>query len=399
MEDALREELESANEEKSTEQQGTKAETEEESTDQQEKGSTEIEESNADKEDNSEEDAEGKPKGSEDIVDLNNEEEKDDSEDDSEKGLNKNPVKEILDGEFEDEDDLKGYIETLESKIDEFEKNGSKPPEFANDFVKKLNDHVANGGKAETFIRVQGVNVDEMNSVERLTTEIMWNNPDFSKEDAIKYLKRKFPDSLNEDEELDPNDPVLRADGNKAAQFIKEKQAEDITPSNSVDGKSKEDWEKEYKAAQEEEDLRFEKEEEQRMSEWIPSVDKAVENVQKEGILIPIGNSGKAFRFKFESDDKYIGELKDRVEDSLKSIGLTTKENPKMAEQLLQSSIILDKIGDIVKSYGDKVENFKEEEWFVKMNNPSALKRGDKPNDSKVLPSASDALASVMEQH
>jgi len=383
----------------STEQQGLKDEPKDEPTDQPKDEPKEIDGLKDDIVDEPKDEPKDEPTDS-DIIDLDHELEDQivDEPKDEPSETDINPFKEILSGEFEDEEDLQSYVEDLESDREELEKlrESGQKPKFANDLVEKLNDYVENGGKAENFMRVQGVNVDNMNAVDRLTTEIMWNNPDFSKEDAIRYLERKFPDSLDDEGELDPNDPVLRADGNKAATEIKKIQAEDITPERKGDGKTQEEWEKEYLDNNQKETEIHEEEEEERMLEWFPNVDKAIEKVQDEGILIPIGETGKGFRFKVEADDDYLGQIKDRVENSLKDIGLSVKDNPKMADSLLKSSIILDKLPEIVKSFGTKVENFKDEEWFQKMNNPSAIKRGDVVSKETKLPTASEGLEGIM---
>ncbi len=78
---------------------------------------------------------------------------------------------EILEGEFESEEDLGEYITSLHSKVEELEK--VQQPEFANEAVQKLNEYVSNGGTVADFMRVQGANVDEMSPVEKLSTALV----------------------------------------------------------------------------------------------------------------------------------------------------------------------------------------------------------------------------------
>ena len=86
-----------------------------------------------------------------DIVDLNddnNTEETSNVEEESSQ-TTQDYFSEMLDGQFEDEKDLESHLIEQQSIIEKLE---AKEPEFANEYVKKMNDH---GGSNTTFNRIR----------------------------------------------------------------------------------------------------------------------------------------------------------------------------------------------------------------------------------------------------
>ncbi len=330
-----------------------------------------------------------------DIVNLNDDnttEETNEGEEESSQTI-ENHYGEMLDGQFEGEEDLNNHLLELESKITELEE---RPPEFANDAVAKLNEYVLNGGTVEQFARVQSVNIDDMNAVDILATEIMWSTPGLSKNDAIAYLEEKFPNSLDDDGNLNPNHPTLKVDANKAAQIIKGVQADD-TPVKS-EGYSKDEWsEMTAKEQQEAQDLKAQ-ETEERMEAWMQPVEDELDYLKDNGLIIPLTDD-KGFRFPFTMDEAYENDLIGRVDQTLMSMGTSIKDNPKAARELMQLHFRNDNFDKIVKAAAEKGANSVNEEWFKKVHNPSVVNRGDEaPASADTLPTAYEAMNKIMGQ-
>lgn len=300
---------------------------------------------------------------------------------------------EMLDGQFENEEDLNNHLLELESKITELE---GKAPEFANEAVAKLNEYVLNGGTVEQFTRVQGVDVDNMNAVDILTTELMWNNKDFTRDDALNYLERKFPDSLDDDGKLDANDPMLKVDANKAAEIIKSAQAED-NPVNPG-GISEEEWNERTAAEkQEAQDAEYRATEE-RMEEWMQPVEDELDHLKENGLIVPLTDE-KGVRFPFTMDEAYEDELIAKVDKTLMTMGTSFKENPKAARNLMELHFRNDNFDKIVQYVAEKGANLANEEWFKKVHNPSVISRGDEaPASDSTIPTAEEAMSKVMGQ-
>ena len=330
-----------------------------------------------------------------DIVNLNDDnttEETNEGEEESSQTI-ENHYSEMLGGQFEGEEDLNNHLLELESKITELEE---RPPEFANDAVAKLNEYVLNGGTVEQFARVQSVNIDDMNAVDILATEIMWSTPGLSKNDAIAYLEEKFPNSLDDDGNLNPNHPTLKVDANKAAQIIKGVQADD-TPVKS-EGYSKDEWsEMTAKEQQEAQDLKAQ-ETEERMEAWMQPVEDELDYLKDNGLIIPLTDD-KGFRFPFTMDEAYENDLIGRVDQTLMSMGTSIKDNPKAARELMQLHFRNDNFDKIVKAAAEKGANSVNEEWFKKVHNPSVVNRGvEAPASADTLPTAYEAMNKIMGQ-
>ena len=264
---------------------------------------------------------------------------------------------EMLGGEFEDEADLNQHLIEQQSIIDELE---AKEPEFANDYVKKMNDHVNAGGSAAEFARVQGVNVDDMNAVDILTTELMWNTPGLSKSDATAYLENKFQNSLDEDGYLDPNNATLKVDANKAANIIKGIQAEDTLVPQS--GMTEEEWNSKSESQKEESIAEAQEADEARMEEWMQPVEDEIDNLKSNGLILPLTND-KGFRYPIKMDEAYENELIAKVDKTLMSMGTSFKENPKAAKELINMHYKMDNFDKLVKAGAAKLANSGDEEW------------------------------------
>lgn len=311
-----------------------------------------------------------------DIIDLNSGVKSKDAsknnEESKEEQITQVKFSEILGGEFDSEEDLTGYIETLQTTITELE---SKKPTFANEFVEKLNEYVLNGGKASDFVKVQGIDVAKMNPFEILTTELLWTNPGLSEAKAKEYLMKKYQDAVDQDGNINMDDATISVHSVQAAKSLKEIQAKDNQL--EVKGISEAEWKSKQKAEMLSTQEEIIKQNTSRMTEWFEPIDKAVDDIVKNGIVMPI-NETKGFKFAYTKDEAYTKSLVSRVDKALYDAGTSVKENPAYAKQMVEMLFKMDNFDDMAKAYGNKMANSKNKEWFEKTTNPSALKRGDK---------------------
>jgi hypothetical protein len=372
-------------------EESTGVEASEESTEQTEGETPEAGETT---EDESTEESTEEESSDSDIVDLNNDDTQASTEEESSESTEPTGTNfgEILGGQFEDEEDLTNHLIEQDQRIEELEK-AQKTPEFANDYVKRMNEHVLAGGSAQQFAKVQGIDVDNMGTVDLLATELMWNNPELSRKDAEAYLERKFPDSLDEDGNLDPNDVTLKVDATKAAKAIKEIQAEDtLIPQG---GMTEEEWNEKQEAKLQEDHKAYEEETAKRMEAWMQPVEDEMANLEKNGVVIPLTDD-KGFKFAFDGDEAYKNQLIERVDRTLMDMGTSYKENPKAAKQLMEMFFKNDRFNEIVKAASIKGANSANEEWFKKVHNPSVLQKGDQPTGSgNAVPTGEEALKKI----
>ena len=293
---------------------------------------------------------------------------------------------EMLDGEFENEEDLSNHLFAQDERIEELE---GRTPEFANDYVKQLNDHVLAGGSAADFVKVQGVNVEDMNTVETLVTELMWNNKGLSKDKALSYLEDKFPNSLDDDGNLDPENASLIIDANKAAKVIKEIQAEDkLVPQT---GMSEEEWNSKSESQKEERTTQAQEADNARMEEWMQPVEDELGSLKANGLVLSIGE-GEGLKYPVKMDDSYADELIGKVDQALMRSGTSIKDSPKAAKELVELFYIQDNLPKILKAAVLEGSNSVNKEWLKKVNNPSVISRGDE------VPTSANTAKSPEEQ-
>ena len=162
---------------------------------------------------------------------------------------------------------------------------------------------------------------------------------------------------------------------NEAGLKIKAIQADD-TPGQAP-GMSEDEWNSKQSESQSAENEALMQQDEARMGEWKAPISKTIDNLKEEGVLIDLGD-GTAFKYNFNADGKYLETLTNQAEEALFLAGSSVKESPELAKQMIESQFISDNLGSIVKSYGNKIANSKNEENFRESNNPSPIARGDK---------------------
>ena len=85
-------------------------------------------------------------------------------------------------------------VEEIEALAAEYEKLKSQPKEdFADDFVKSLNDYVKKGGKADTFIEMQKINPTEMSDLQVVAAHLkLVKGIDLTDEQIEGYIIDKY---------------------------------------------------------------------------------------------------------------------------------------------------------------------------------------------------------------
>ena len=338
----------------------------------------------------------------EEIIDLETSEttEETTEETTSETSTETSPVKfgEILNGEFDSEEDLAGYLGQVHSEIDSLKKEneelkGANEPEFANEAIKKANEYVKNGGKAADFFRVQGVDVENMSPADKLVTHLKMNNPDLSDQKAREYIQEKY--NLQDGENGSENTQMI-IDAKQASDEIKKLQADDTPGKGS--GLSEEEWNKKLEETTKAEEEALLKEDEARMDAWEKPIEDSIKNLQEKGIVVNLGN-GKGYKYKVDADDKYFQNLTNQVEEALFMSGTSIQENPELARQMVEMQFKADNFDKILKAAMVKGANSANEAWFKEVHNPSAVQRGDKPStQGEELPTAEEAFAKVIGQ-
>jgi len=327
------------------------------------------------------------------IIDVIPEEEKSKDQSIDEKSeTNQNSLNfgEILNGDFESEEDLSGYIDKQNSLIEELEK--AQEPKFANEAVQKLNDYVNNGGTVADFMRVQGAKVDEMSPVEKLSTALVMEYK-ITEAQAREHIQETY--DLADDEDGSNNTKAI-IDSKKAGDAIRALQADDTPGKGS--GLSEEEWNTKNSESQKQEQEAFNAEETKRMDKWESNVEKTVQTFKEKGVRIDIGG-GKLFQYDFGNDAKEVETLVSQALEGLYQSGASAEEAPELAREMIEMKFITDNFDKILKAYGNQIANSKNEEWFKETHNPSVIARGDKmPQQSKELPSAEEAMNKIWSQ-
>ncbi len=309
------------------------------------------------------------------FVDLNSE-----GEASSEEGASENSnelpfdVSEMFGESFQSIEDVVEYTSELEAHIDELE---SKTPEFANEFVQKMNEYVLNGGDPVYFAKVNSIDIDGLNPIDALKLDLQWQH-NISEAEAQAFINQKYSvDEYDEDDgEINPSAVQLKIDATNAKKNLKERQADNTLVEQQPSGLSEEEWSAKQQESFDEQkaadDFRMWDEREG----WAPEVDKAMDSLKNNGLMIDLGN-GKAFSYTYGKDDTYSESLITKVDQALYDSGTSRSDNPELAKSIAENIFFLENRAEILKSFGDEIRSMKDEEYHRAMNNPSSVKRGD----------------------
>lgn len=309
------------------------------------------------------------------FIDMNSEEEQSSEEVTSESSNEAQfDVSEMFGQDFETIDDVVAYKADLESYIDELE---GKTPEFANEFVQKMNEYVLNGGDPAYFAKVNSVNIEDLSPMDALKLDLQWQH-NISDAEAQAFINKKYAnDDYDEDDgEINPSAVQLKIDATNAKKNLKERQADNTLVEQQPSGLSEEEWSAKQQESFDEQkaadDFRMWDEREG----WAPEVDKAMDSLKNNGLMIDLGN-GKAFSYTYGKDDTYSESLITKVDQALYDSGTSRSDNPELAKSIAENIFFLENRAEILKSFGDEIRSMKDEEYHRAMNNPSSVKRGD----------------------
>lgn len=274
---------------------------------------------------------------------------------------------------FNSAEDVIEYATELETRIEELE---GQTPEFANEFVEKMNEFVMNGGDPVAFAKIQGMNVDDLSAEEALKLDLQQQYGLTNAEADIRIRDQYSTIDWEEEDGVDPKSINLKIDARAAKDRLKQNQADNTLVEQAPTGISEE----ELNARQEQSIADAEAEDNYRMWDekdgWAPAVDEAINSLKDNGVVIDLGN-GKGFAYSYKKDDAYTEKLTTMVDQALYDSGLSREENPELAKKITENLFWVENKADILKTFGDEIRSMKTEEYHKISNNPSALKRGD----------------------
>lgn len=321
------------------------------------------------------------------IIDLSSDGDTEASSETTGQDANESPINfsETFGEGYNSLDDVKNdleYLGDLEARVEELE---NSEPEFANEFVQKMNEYVKNGGDPAFFAKVNSIDVDGLSPKDALKLDLQWQHGITDSEAEALVNEQYANDEWEEGDGVNTKEVQMKVEANKARARLKEQQADNtlITPTEGL--LSQEQWEQSQQQKIEE----FNQAEEARMWDentgWASEVDKAVDGLKQNGVVLDLGN-GKGYKFNYDGDEGYTKELIFKVDQALYDSGTSREENPALAQRLVEDIYFMENRARILKSFADEIRSLKDNEYHQINHNPSALQRGDKPTkDSNVV--------------
>ncbi len=262
-------------------------------------------------------------------------------------------LSEIAGGKYKTAEELNSYLEGLENKDTTPTEEREGP--FYNELSEAFNNYVSRGGDPAQFMQLQGTDVNNLGDLEAMKLDLMWNKG-FSEQDAKAHLDYKYKQDAekHDEDEVKAGKFELQSDAAAARDGLKSFQHENKIPERENHREA------------------FQQEQMERMNPWFPHIDKAIESVTNNGILIPIGSSNKGLKYKAEVTD----EIRTRFEDAIFNYG----DGPPSTEEAKEVLVALCEAHyrpDINKVLVDKVRSNSDKDWFEKTHNPSAKETGD----------------------
>jgi len=131
-------------------------------------------------------------------------------------------------------------VKSYESVVAERDALKSKNP-YANDYVKNLNEAIAQGVSREAFDRVYSADPDKLTPLEKVVLQLKWDKG-LNDEDAKLIAEEKYHLGLHEEETMSDSEKasvnrmkslgnaLLNADSKEADKFIRDYKAKSLTP-------------------------------------------------------------------------------------------------------------------------------------------------------------------------
>lgn len=151
-------------------------------------------------------------------------------------------LSEKFNGRFKTAADIEKYVSDYEKINGEYANSQKKIKSleernpFANDYLKKANDYVAQGGDIDTFHRVMRVDPDKLTAEQKLSVQLQWQKGiDPAKADKLVAYKYKLGDGYtDEDGNLSSDAEMARlqmeVDATDADKFLRDTIKQELTP-------------------------------------------------------------------------------------------------------------------------------------------------------------------------
>ena len=297
---------------------------------------------------------------------------------------------------YETAEDVKGTIEYAADLEEQIEALEGRTPEFANEFVEKMDEYVRNGGDPVKFAMFNGIEVDKLSPEESIRLDLQWTH-NMSAEQAQAYMNSKYKtEDFDEDDGIDPKSVYMNVDATGAKDNLRKIQADntlkDIVPTEGL-------TEADFDARQQEHNSSVEEADNIRMWDettgWAGEVTNVLSNLQENGIMLDLGG-GKGFNFAYSKDEAYTTSLQTKVDQALYDSGTDRQSDPGLAKAITETIFFAENKAEMFKAYGAEVRSMSDEENHKLTHNPSALKKGAHvPKQSDEVPSTEEQMTKL----
>jgi hypothetical protein len=264
------------------------------------------------------------------------------------------------------------FGETFEGKsVEEIQTalSAEVEPEFANDFMKKANEFVKQGGKASDFIRTQSVDYSEMTAEQRIKEQMKLDDPDASQAE----IDLAFDDTYGIEDPDDETEKLRMQRKLRLADKEATKQLEAY----------KEKWtaiEEPHKKPEEKNDKPSQEEIEALNAKWSQTVETSLENFSE--IEVTIGDNDV---FKFAITDEAKGKVKETTKNIASFLQRYVNEDgTENMAKLNRDMAILENLQSYTQSVATTYKSKGREELLAEIENPEFKhKKVGNENDDK----------------
>lgn len=261
-------------------------------------------------------------------------------------------------------------LEEADLSYKELEEKSQKDP-FHNPIIKGLNDYVAGGGDAETYLKLQKMDIDKMDAREALINHLIVKK-DVSRTDAEEYIDSKY--HLNEKDTDELGDTIKEVrDGHILAKIDTKDAKSDL---------------KQYKVEH------SEPPQSKRTQILVKAMDAELPSIAKdfETLKIDIAeNESYEYPIRSEVRKEALDTLKEMVKSGMLDIDLSTTEGKEAAKDFLADRINAASTKDAVKHILQDYQKKSIEEKHHKRD-------PDPSTPPSLVPDAQDRLLSHLEK-
>ena len=271
----------------------------------------------------------------------------------------------------------------VKSMADELEGYKKAPKvEFANDYVKGLNDYVKQGGNKDTYDKIQALDLDKLNGLDAIKALYKWDNPELTDAQIERKLSKKYSQSDDfSDEEKQDGQVDITIDSKSAKSKLAEIKTKYSVP----------DAERERVAGEESE--------KQRVAAWQPEVKKMLDGLSGIDLILEMekdaeGKEKPSKVFNYKVTDP---ELKKQIASDLGEI-IQAWDAPVNAETLsdladvARQRVIIREFPNIQKAIWNEANTVLEKRYRDKYHVGEDPNRGDIPQGGSASDSNEDEL-------